>query len=99
MAIDCNTYDYIEIACLYRLSVVAVLKNNRKVAGIATTTIIKMIEHNDPENNSKREECIVLQADNGAKFDVVLSQIVSLTCVDENPHFRTLNFTSGILTK
>jgi Rho-binding antiterminator len=99
MAIDCNIYDYVEIACLYNLSVVAQLKDNSKVAGIATTTIIKLIEHNDPAQNSKREECIVLQTESGAKLDVVLSQIVSLTCLDDNPHFRTLNFISGTLSK
>lgn len=99
MTIDCNIYDYVEIACLYRLSVVATFKDNRQVEGVATTTIIKLIKHDNTAQTAKREECIVLKLDNGSIVDVVLSHIVSLTCVHENPHFRTLSFISGTMTK
>lgn len=99
MVIDCNIYDYVELACLYQLAVVATLKDNSRVSGIATTIIIEAKEHDKAAQGSKREECIVLKADNGDALNVVLTQIVSLTCVNENPHFKTLNFSNGSMTK
>ncbi|XQF91463.1 Rho-binding antiterminator (plasmid) [Pseudoalteromonas espejiana] len=35
MAISCNHYDYIEIACMHRLNIELVLKNGDGVCGVA----------------------------------------------------------------
>ena len=99
MAISCNTYDYVEIACLYHLTVIAKLKDNREIVGTAITTKIQLIENVKLAREASKEECIVLKAQNGDMLNVVLTQIVSLTCLQQNPHFKMINFVDGTMTK
>lgn len=97
--INCNTYDYVEIACLYHLTVVAKLKDNREIVGTAITTKIALIENANLAHEASKEECIVLKAQSGEMLFVVLTQIISLTCLQQNPHFKMINFVDGTLTK
>ena len=79
--IACHQYDYIEMACLYKLPVKLKMKNGRKMEGIAYDTKI----------NENREECIILKTGDKQQL-VVLDKIKEMEAHTENPHFKLVKF-------
>ena len=79
--ISCNQYDYIEIACMHRLSIELILKNGDGVCGVAT----------DTKRNANKEECIVINV-NGELQLIVLTTIGVLKAREQNPYFQQVNF-------
>ena len=87
--ISCNHYDYIEIACLYRLAVELRLESGQLQQGIAM----------DTGRNSNGEECLLLEdrqengnGENSHTHYVVLDQIKTMRALASNPHFDVINF-------
>lgn len=79
--ISCDNYDYIEIACLYKLQVELTLKGNKLVEGIAK----------DTARDEAREECLLLGQHQGDVL-VVLSTIKQMRAINANPHFDIVTF-------
>jgi Rho-binding antiterminator len=80
--LDCNTYDYIEIACMYKMSVSFTAINGAIISGKAITTLI----------DSKRQECIKLLTSAGENTVVVLSEMKIMSANQPNPHFKEVPF-------
>ena len=79
--ISCNQYDYIEIACMHRLSIELILKNGDGVCGVAT----------DTKRNANRDECIVVNVNSELQL-IVLTTISVLKAHEKNPYFDHVNF-------
>lgn len=80
--IDCNTYDYIEIACLYKMQVKLTFLEGSSVEGSANTTVI----------NNQRQECIELLTTSEECILVPLEQTSYMTALDKNPYFKGVDF-------
>jgi len=76
VSIDCNNYDYIEIACMHQYPIKLTLRTQSIVEGIAL----------DTQLNASREECIKLMSD-GEERLIVLDSISTLEVCVDNPHF------------
>ena len=79
--IACALYDYIEIACLYRIPVKCTLFSGEVVCGIANGTQI----------NQDRQECIKLTCEEGEVL-LVLDQLKLMEAIQPNPHFQKVAF-------
>jgi len=79
--ISCNQYDYIEIACMHRLSIELILKNGDGVCGVAI----------DTKRNANRDECIVVSVNSELQL-IVLTTISVLKAREKNPYFDHVNF-------
>ncbi|CAB9492530.1 Rho-binding antiterminator [Alteromonas macleodii] len=84
MNIACQLYDYIEIACMYKLEVSAVLKSGELKNGKALNTIID--KHGDAPT-----ECIQMRI-NGNVENIALNEIAQLHAITDNPHFSSVSF-------
>jgi len=82
--IACQLYDYIEIACMYKLEVSVFLKSGEMMSGQALTTLI------DKKENVATE-CIQMKINN-AKHNVALHEIAELHAITDNPHFSSVSF-------
>ena len=90
--ISCNHYDYIEIACLYRLAIELQLNSGQLQLGIAM----------DTGRNSNGDECLLLeerQEDGDGEKNhthyIVLDQIKTMRALNANPHFDVINFSQS----
>lgn len=79
--ISCNSYDYIEIVCLFKYPVELTLKSHEIIVGQAI----------DTAKNTAREECIKLKIEDSYIL-VVLDSIDKLKVLVENPHFDEITF-------
>jgi len=80
--INCNQYDYIEIACMYRYPIKITMNTGEVIECTAL----------DTPRNEAREESIKVNTE-GTKSIVVLDGISKLEACVENPHFRVVSFT------
>lgn len=80
--IKCDYYDYIEIACLYKLSI-KVQYATHAVAGIAL----------DTQRGENNEEGMLLKVDGEPKW-LPLDPIQSISALTPNPHFDKVDFAS-----
>jgi Rho-binding antiterminator len=84
--IACQLYDYVEIACMYKLHVKAVFKNGDEVEGQAINTGIVQFD-------SGAQECLLVKTQNDENLQtIVLGNVVKLVAVTENPHFSEVYF-------
>ncbi len=79
--ISCNQYDYIEIACMYRLPLVLTFKNGSTLEG----------EAKDILKNEENLECMLVVQENEDVI-VVLDELKSMRVNIENPHFEFIEF-------
>ena len=87
--ISCQQYDYIEIACLYRLPIQLVLAGGEEITGKALNTAIK-----------DGEEWLILSAQidkhnemgENDTLELPLRKIRTMQALIENPHFDTIHF-------
>ncbi|WP_394223131.1 Rho-binding antiterminator [Alteromonas gracilis] len=84
MNISCQLYDYIEIACMYKLDVSLVLKGGEMKSGKALTTVID-------KEKPVATECIQMQI-NGLEQKIALNEIAELHAITDNPHFSSVSF-------
>lgn len=87
--ISCQTFDYIEIACMYHLPVRLVAKDFSEIRGTALTTLI----------NETRQECIELSQANGQKVRVALNDIQVMQAEKNNPHFAWVNLVTNKMAR
>jgi Rho-binding antiterminator len=79
--ISCLVYDYIEIACMYRIPITLVLKSEQQIEGVAENT----------KRNENGLECIEILVDS-IKVLVVLEDIAVMQANIDNPHFSKVSF-------
>ncbi len=84
MNIACQLYDYIEIACMYKLEVSAVLKSGELKNGKALNTVID-------KRSDTPTECIQMHI-NGNVENIALNEIAQLHAITDNPHFSSVSF-------
>ncbi len=82
--IQCQLYDYIEIACLRHYTLSIKLLDGEEVKGRAETT-----------NIEDKQEFLVVSVENGqdqkeANISIRLDKIKSITALDENAEFKTV---------
>jgi len=82
--IPCQLYDFIEIACMYKLEVTAVLDNGEKRSGKALTTVID-------RGGNVPTECIQIHID-GIVQNIALNEIAQFHAITDNPHFSSVSF-------
>tara|TARA_Y100000296_G_scaffold32698_1_gene37846 strand:+ start:4002 stop:4292 length:291 start_codon:yes stop_codon:yes gene_type:complete len=82
--IACQLYDYIEIACMYKLEVSAILKDGEMKSGHALNTVID-------RRSDVPIECIQMRI-NGNVENVALDEIAQLHAITDNPHFSSVSF-------
>jgi Rho-binding antiterminator len=88
MAISCDDYDYLEIACLYAYEVKLQLKSGETVEGKAITTGI----------NEHKQEYLLIEsqvqeeANSSSKQQVLLSQLSAMDVLTPNAKFRSVVF-------
>ena len=87
--ISCSEFDAIEIVCMFKYPVEIINRTGEVIQGVALDTKI----------NNAREECIKVKlkdASNNSEQQknqlIVLSDIVTLTVCEENPHFQIVTF-------
>ena len=81
--IACALYDYIEIACMYRYSVLLVLDSGEEVKGIATDTSTK---------KDKTEYLVLFDEESKEKIEIELTKLVKMKSLIKNPHFNEVDF-------
>tara|TARA_R110000868_G_scaffold142465_1_gene359869 strand:- start:50171 stop:50416 length:246 start_codon:yes stop_codon:yes gene_type:complete len=79
--INCNQHDYIEIACLYQLTIKLTLRSGDHIKGIAI----------DTQRNTAKEECIKIKVGTDHQL-IVLDDISTMQALIANPHFDTISF-------
>lgn len=84
MNIACQLYDYIEIACMYKLEVSAFLKDGEMKSGKALNTVID-------KRGDEPTECIQMRI-NGIEENIALNEIAQLHAITDNPHFSSVSF-------
>ena len=78
--IDCHLHDYIEIACLYKLDVTLILKDNTRVVGVAQDT---WAEH--------KQEYFRLHQEAGDK-NILLTDLKQMIAINKNAYFDVIDF-------
>jgi len=82
-SIDCDSHDFVEIACLFNYLVELMLISGQTVTGSAKTIRIE----------NKQEFLILINDDkSNSLIRVLLSEISLLTVLTKNAHFRTVRF-------
>lgn len=79
--ISCNQYDYVEIACMYRLPLVLAFKDGSTIECIAKDTL----------TNELKQECMTVVQGNHEEI-VILEELKSMRVSIENPHFELIEF-------
>ncbi|MCM0148941.1 Rho-binding antiterminator [Photobacterium galatheae] len=79
--ISCQQYDYIEIACLYKLPVKLTLQDGREIVGAAEDTL----------RNEEKQECMSVRTANELHI-VVLDDVNSMAATEPNAHFNVVVF-------
>ncbi len=79
--ISCAQYDYIELACLYQISVELQLNDGSAVQGDAL----------DTQYDANRRECLVLEIE-GKKRMFATECLVSMKALTPNTHFDLIQF-------
>ncbi len=79
--IDCNLYDYVEIACMYRYPVRAATTDGRILTGIASDTMV----------DADKVEYLELLVD-GERDRLRLDRIASFEPLVENARFGKVRF-------
>ncbi|WP_260261088.1 Rho-binding antiterminator [Vibrio intestinalis] len=79
--ISCSQYDYLEIACMYKLAIKLVLTDGSIVEGTAF----------DTGYNSDKQEVIVLKIANELT-KIPTETLASITALTANPHFNHIDF-------
>ncbi|KZX76388.1 hypothetical protein A3715_12855 [Oleiphilus sp. HI0009] len=79
--ISCQQYDYIEIACTYKLRVQLFLKDAEVVEGVVVDTAY----------DQHRNECVKLRMETQENL-VILDTVKRMRALDENPHFHEVEF-------
>jgi len=79
--ISCANHDYVEIACLYRLSLSITLKNAKQIKGQAKTTL----------TDNDKIEYLVLES-GGESINIELDDIKKMQALTSNPHFQSVEF-------
>lgn len=81
MAIPCEKYDYLEIACMFEYQIKIILTDSREVIGIAKNLLI----------NEKRKE--VLQIHDGSELGFVyLEELIEVIVLTKNAKFQSVRF-------
>lgn len=76
--IQCQLYDYVEIACLHGLNLDLELTSNKTITGKALTTRIK-----------DKQEFIVIETKDG-DHEIRLDTVKSITALNKNAEFSTV---------
>ena len=79
--ISCQQYDYIEIACTYKLCVQLFLTDAKVLEGVAIYTAYD--EH--------RNECLKLRMESQENL-VILDNVKRMRALVDNPHFHEVEF-------
>ncbi len=79
--ISCEIHDYVEIACMFQLSVTLTRQSGEVISGVAL----------DTQYNANRSECIALSVGNETVL-IPLGELTAMTANQSNPHFETINF-------
>ena len=79
--ISCSQYDYIEIACMYRLPLVLTFKNGS----------ILECDAKDILRNKENQECMLVIHEK-EDMTVILDELESMRVSIENPHFDFIEF-------
>ena len=80
--ISCESYDFVEIACMYRYPVKLTIKSAAAIEGVAI----------DTQRNELKEECIKVNIDDESTMLIVLNDILKLEVLVDNPHFSEVMF-------
>ena len=78
---NCNEYDYIEIACLYQYPI----KLTTKIGDIFHCKAL------DTQYNQNREECIKVNIEGDEQL-IILNDLSTLEICIKNPHFTLVSF-------
>ncbi len=81
-SISCQSYDYIEIACLHHLRVKLVLHSGESIEGVAQTTRI--------HDSKEFLQLEYLQNNEVKQTEIRLDVIKTLECLDNNCPFDTI---------
>ena len=87
------------VLCEYGRSSGILTCNHRVISNNVTTTLIQSANNGQLTRETNKEERIVIRMDSGENVNVALDQIVSLSCSQENKHFKIVNFADGTVTK
>ncbi|HHX8267282.1 TPA: Rho-binding antiterminator [Vibrio diabolicus] len=79
--VTCSQYDFIEIACMFKLPIEITLKNGETHQGNAFDTGYDM----------QRRECLFLDMD-GEHTAFPTEQLVAMRALKANPHFDEVTF-------
>lgn len=79
--VTCSQYDFIEIACMFKLPVEITLKNGETHQGSAFDTGYDM----------ERQECLFLDVA-GERTSFPTEQLIAMRALTENPHFSEITF-------
>ena len=80
--IDCNLYDYVEIACLYRYPVRVTITDGTSLTGIAVDTVI----------DADKSESLKLDVDDGDSRLIRLDTLVVLEALATDARFSKVHF-------
>jgi len=79
--LNCQIHDYVEIACMYRMSVRLTMKNGNFFEGEAQDIVLDQL----------RQECLSIKNEEG-NCQLVLVEIQSMQALIDNQHFDLVEF-------
>lgn len=79
--VTCNQYDYIEIACMFKIPIEITLKNGETHQGRAFDTGFDL----------QRQECLFLDID-GEHIAFPTDHLLAMRALKINPHFTEVTF-------
>lgn len=86
--LKCDLHDYLEIACMYRISVEIETVDDQSLIGIPQTTKV---------GAERVEQLVFLATTNESNssdelLDIPVLSIATMTALTENPHFDKISF-------
>lgn len=79
--LPCHIHDYVEISCLYGFEIELAFNNRETIQGKAMTT----------EVTPDKSELLLLLVE-GMTVKVELTDILTMTAINKNPHFDVIEF-------
>ncbi|PAJ74709.1 hypothetical protein CJF42_09105 [Pseudoalteromonas sp. NBT06-2] len=84
LILKCDLHDYLEIACIYKITVELTLKNGVHIVGTPITTGV----------NKESGEYLVVQIKHGVEdVSIPLLSLQSMRAISSNSHFDKIEFT------
>jgi Rho-binding antiterminator len=83
--INCDTYDYLEIACLYHYDIEVIMRNKILIRGKALNVGVVIL-------HDVKQECLLVEQEDKRQLWLATSDLLNLHVITLNPQFTDVSF-------